>query len=603
MTLQEHLKVLKRTVNMCVQLDKRFLFCLITEPVLLAAAAYIPVYFSAKVVDALYARSALPVTAGYALLAVALSFVIRLFSAGVKAVNDVAASAVYRNEDWSYSEKAMQMAYESLEDAEVTRLLYRNKKESMTGYNLYFFYNVTERFFGNITKIVTSSAMCLSFFVLPSVALEKKLFMVMGLIIIITVISVSTIKESQRNQNFYASNVEMNVLHDQFEKYVEDYGAGKDIRLYHMEDCLAGEYRKWQDSYCERYEKVITRKVLGTIPVTILEYGFLFGMYVVLMQAAFEGGITVGSIAKYAACIMLFVRAAADMVRVVLRTLDNNHYLKRFFMYFDIPNPMYKGTLTIEKRDDNDYQVEFRDVSFRYPNTEKYALSHVSLKFRIGEKLAIVGENGSGKTTFIKLLCRLYDPCEGEILLNGVNIQKYNYEEYMSIFSVVFQDFSLFSFQLGEVVASDRKFSESKVRACLDKVNFGSRYNELEKGASTYLYKDYDKNGIELSGGEAQKLALARALYKDAPFILLDEPTAALDPVSEYEVYANFNHIAADKTAIYISHRLASCRFCDKIAVFDKGKIVQTGTHEKLLQEKDGKYSELWHAQAQYYCK
>ncbi len=272
-------------------------------------------------------------------------------------------------------------------------------------------------------------------------------------------------------------------------------------------------------------------------------------------------------------------------------------------MYFDIANPMYKGTLTVEKRDDNDYQVEFCDVSFRYPNTESYALSHVSIKFKLGEKMAIVGENGSGKTTFIKLLCRLYDPCEGEILLNGVNIQKYDYEEYMSIFSVVFQDFSLFSFKLGEVVASDRKFNESKVKACLEKVNFGGRYDRLEKGADTYLYKDYDKDGIEISGGEAQKLALARALYKDAPFILLDEPTAALDPISEYEVYSNFNNISGDKTVVYISHRLASCRFCDKIVVFDKGEIVQIGTHEKLLQKKDGKYGELWHAQAVYYCK
>lgn len=603
MTLKEHLGILKRAVKMCVHLDKRFLICLIVEPVLLAAAIYIPVYFSAKVIDALYARSALQVTARYVLLAVGLSFLIRLLYSGVKAVHETASNTVYRKEDWSYSEKAMQMAYESLEDAEVTRLLYRNKKESMAGYNLYFFYNVTERFFGNMTKIVASSAMCLSFFALASVGIEEKLFMIAGLLIIIIVISFVTIRESQRNQKFYASNVEMNVLDDQLEKYIENYGAGKDIRLYHMEDCLAREYRKWQDSYCERYGKTISKKVFGNILVTILEYSFMFSVYVVLIHTAFEGGITVGSIAKYIACIMLFIKAAADMIKVVLRALDNDHYLKRFFMYFDIANPMYKGTLTVEKRDDNDYQVEFCDVSFRYPNTESYALSHVSIKFKLGEKMAIVGENGSGKTTFIKLLCRLYDPCEGEILLNGVNIQKYDYEEYMSIFSVVFQDFSLLSFKLGEVVASDRKFNESKVKACLEKVNFGGRYDRLEKGADTYLYKDYDKDGIEISGGEAQKLALARALYKDAPFILLDEPTAALDPISEYEVYSNFNNISGDKTVVYISHRLASCRFCDKIVVFDKGEIVQIGTHEKLLQKKDGKYGELWHAQAVYYCK
>lgn len=262
---------------------------------------------------------------------------------------------------------------------------------------------------------------------------------------------------------------------------------------------------------------------------------------------------------------------------------------------------MYQGSLTVEKRDDNEYYVEFRNVSFKYPNTEAYALRNVNLKFKIGEKLAIVGMNGSGKTTFIKLLCRLYDPTEGEILLNGVNIQKYDYDEYMSVFSVVFQDFSLFSFKIGEVVASSKTFDENKVRECLQKANFGDRLHEMPEGVHTYLYKGYDQSGIEISGGEAQKIALARALYKDSPFILLDEPTAALDPISEYEVYSNFNAISGDKTTVYISHRLASCRFCNKIVVFDDGKIVQHGSHEELLSDVNGKYHELWNAQAQYY--
>ena len=262
---------------------------------------------------------------------------------------------------------------------------------------------------------------------------------------------------------------------------------------------------------------------------------------------------------------------------------------------------MYKGSLTVEKRDDNEYNVEFRNVSFKYPKTEAYALRNVNLKFKIGEKLAIVGMNGSGKTTFIKLLCRLYDPTEGEILLNGVNIQKYDCDEYMSIFSVVFQDFTLFNFKLGEVVASNKIFDEDKVRECLIKANFGDRLKEMPDGVNTYLYKGYDQSGIEISGGEAQKIALARALYKDSSFILLDEPTAALDPISEYEVYSNFNSISGDKTTVYISHRLASCRFCDKIAVFDNGLIVQVGNHDTLVADSNGKYSELWNAQAQYY--
>ncbi|MBD5104858.1 MAG: ABC transporter ATP-binding protein, partial [Ruminococcaceae bacterium] len=166
---------------------------------------------------------------------------------------------------------------------------------------------------------------------------------------------------------------------------------------------------------------------------------------------------------------------------------------------------------------------------------------------------------------------------------------------------VVFQDFSLFSFKLGEIVASSKQFDENKVLECLKKANFGNLSDVMPEGANTYLYKGYDQSGIEISGGEAQKIALARALYKDSPFILLDEPTAALDPISEYEVYSNFNAISGDKTTVYISHRLASCRFCNKIAVFDNGCIVQNGSHEELLSDENGKYCELWHAQAQYY--
>lgn len=257
----------------------------------------------------------------------------------------------------------------------------------------------------------------------------------------------------------------------------------------------------------------------------------------------------------------------------------------------------------MEKRDDNDYSIEFKDVSFKYPNTDVYALRHINLKFKIGEKLAVVGMNGSGKTTFIKLLCRLYDPTEGVILLNGVDIRKYNYQEYLSVFSVVFQDFRLFAFSLGQNVAADARFNRSKAEACLKEAGFGKRLSEMPEGLETCLYHDFDKNGVEISGGEAQKIAIARALYKNAPFIVLDEPTAALDPVSEYEVYRKFNEISGGKTAIYISHRLASCRFCDNILVFNEGQIVQHGTHEALLAQPSGKYAELWNAQAQYYTE
>ena len=302
---------------------------------------------------------------------------------------------------------------------------------------------------------------------------------------------------------------------------------------------------------------------------------------------------------QYIGSITALSGGIGEFISVVGRIRNNAPFLQDTFRYLDWPNYMYKGSLTVEKRFDRQYEIEFCDVSFKYPGCDEYALRHVNIRFNVGERLAVVGRNGSGKTTFIKLLCRLYDPTEGEILLNGINIQKYDYLEYMDIFSVVFQDFNLLALALGDNVASRREYDRELAEKCLRDAGFGARLDELSEGLDTYLYRDVS-DGVEFSGGEEQKIALARSLYKDAPFIVLDEPTAALDPIAESEVYSNFNSLVGDKTAIYISHRLSSCRFCDEIAVFEKGEVVQKGSHEGLLS-RPGVYSELWNAQAQYY--
>lgn len=597
----EHLQVLRRAAKYTFSVNRKYTLLLIMNAFLSAVTGYIPIYFSARVIDSLIAGASVGTVIFYVGLTVGIVFAVNLLNTYISSEKSTAYSAIWRNEDWSFSEKSTQMAYASIEDPEVTRLRYRVRLESQTGQNLFYLYRDMEQFTEQVTRIAASAALTVSFFALPSVPVRFKLAIITGLAITLAVQMYAARKTNELNRNFMASSIDMNIISEHFLNYIEHYGAGKDIRLYDMGEFLGNSYRELERDYCERGQKNSYIKAAWTLPAAILNTGLKFGIYAVLIYAALQGGITAGSIAKYAACIMMLSENLSRVVQTIQSTLDNNHYLRRYFSYFDIPNKMYQGSLTVEKRDDNEYYVEFRNVSFRYPNTEAYALRNVNLKFKIGEKLAIVGMNGSGKTTFIKLLCRLYDPTEGEILLNGVNIQKYDYDEYMSIFSVVFQDFGLFAFRLGEVVACSRNFDEDKVRECLKKANFGSRLDEMPENVHTYLYKEYDQAGIEISGGEAQKIALARALCKDSPFILLDEPTAALDPVSEYEVYSNFSAISEDKTTVYISHRLASCRFCDQIAVFDQGRIVQHGTHEELLCDEDGKYYELWHAQAQYY--
>ena len=326
-------------------------------------------------------------------------------------------------------------------------------------------------------------------------------------------------------------------------------------------------------------------------------------VYVFVCLKAWAGAFGVGSVTQYVGAVTALSGSVSTLIECIGWLKNNVSFMKTTYEFLDIPNSMYQGSLTTEKRSDRKYHVEFKDVSFKYPGSDSWALRHVNMKFEVGKRLAIVGENGSGKTTFIKLLCRLYDPQEGQILLNGIDIRKYRYDDYMNIFSVVFQDFQLLSQPLGANVAGSMDYDRKRVEKALIDAGFGERLASMEKGLDTMLYKDLAEDGVDVSGGEAQKIAIARALYKDAPFIILDEPTAALDPIAEAEIYSKFNDIADDRTAIYISHRLSSCKFCDEIAVFHEGAVIEQGTHVELVADEDSKYYELWHAQAQYYTE
>ena len=326
-------------------------------------------------------------------------------------------------------------------------------------------------------------------------------------------------------------------------------------------------------------------------------------VYVFVCLKAWAGAFGVGSVTQYVGAVTSLSQNISLLFRNLGALKSNTPFMRVTYQYLDIPNSMYQGSLSTEKRADREYEVEFKDVSFRYPGAETWALRHVNMKFKIGRKMAVVGENGSGKTTFIKLLCRFYDPQEGEILLNGIDIRKYDYRDYMDVFAVVFQDFQLLAQPLGANVAGAEEYDEEKVKKALMDAGFGERLSAMPEGLDTMLYKDFVKDGVEVSGGEAQKIAIARALYRDAPFIILDEPTVALDPMAEAEIYSKFNDIVGDKTAIYISHRLSSCKFCDEITVFHQSQVIQQGTHEELLADEAGKYHELWNAQAQYYTE
>lgn len=457
-----------------------------------------------------------------------------------------------------------------------------------------------------------------AFPILKQIFLSKSLSMYLGFAVLIVILYILTAAIAKANLAYL-----QNLLRDYSNIPKEIARKYCSFTAYWSKQVLSGNYHFIKDIHLydgydlmKKYTVDATRESEEAIPwASVLEKisGKLGGLqgaaegfmsltgYLLSAGFAISGAFSIGNVIKFAGSITGVLTGFQHIAMQYddLSLTGRREAVTREMLA--VSDEMYKGKLPIEKRQDNQYEIEFRNVSFCYPGTEKYALKDFSLKLRIGERLAIVGMNGSGKTTMIKLLCRLYDPQEGEILLNGVDIRKFQQNEYRKLFSVVFQDFKLLSLPLGQNVAAALEVDRKRAVEALRLAGLEDMLLRLPKGLDTFLYQDIDDDGVEISGGEAQKIALARALYKNAPFVLLDEPTASLDPLSEYEIYSGFDAIAGGKTAIYISHRLSSCRFCQDIAVFHEGRLIQRGSHEELLKDKNGKYYELWNAQAQYY--
>lgn len=377
-----------------------------------------------------------------------------------------------------------------------------------------------------------------------------------------------------------------------------DFKYAKDIRLYGAIGMMMqkttveidGLTKVWKSRADQNQPWLITDALLSCINSGI--------MYLYLGILTILSKISIGIFSQMISAVSTFSNSITSIIYAFQNIIKSSSYINEFIKFMDYPEVMHKGD---KKPKNMEHTIEFRDVTFTYPNTDVKVLDHVSITIKSGEHLSIVGLNGAGKTTFIKLLCRLYDVNSGEILLDGVNIKDYEYEEYMKLFSVVFQDFKLLAFSIKENIILNHEAEENEITDICKLVGLEDKVTALEKGIETTVFKSFDEGGIELSGGEQQKLAIARALFKNSPIVILDEPTAALDPIAEYDIYRQFDKLVGGKTAVYISHRLSSCRFCDKIAVFSDGTIKEYGHHDELVNLDGGIYAEMFQAQAQYY--
>lgn len=384
-------------------------------------------------------------------------------------------------------------------------------------------------------------------------------------------------------------------------KTMYDFSYGKDIRIYGLNKWLSNKFKNFKKNHMDIYKKIQYKYFKAAVVDVLLLLVREGIIYAYLIYQVIYSGMSIGNFSMYFVTIGGFAAWMQNIMNDLAHINTQNLYLNDFRDFLEIKDEDETETpVNIPK--ELPYEIEFKNVSFKYPNTNRYIYKDISLKITKGQRLAIVGINGAGKTTFVKLLTRLYEPTEGEILLNGINIKNFNKEEYYKIFSVVFQDIKMLAFTVEENIALTHKdnINKEKIIEAIDMANISGKINSLDKGMDTSVLKILDDNGIEFSGGQNQRIALARALYKDGNIVILDEPTAALDPIAEYNMYRDFDKIIGDKTAVYISHRLASTRFCDTIAFFENGKIKEYGTHDELLK-KNGSYAEMFNVQAQYY--
>ncbi len=578
---------------------------------------YFGLYMSSLIINELAAGCDLHRLLVLAAITVCGGFALSFITKMLQSKQNVNNSFLFQRHEAFLFAAQSKLQYEHLENPEMVAARFRNL-QNMSTFNAGIsavkvaFTKIT----ANVINAILSVSLTLSMF---TTSVHKEYTGILGFvnswasaitIIILVVFSTifSVIITIRRN---HVNNEAVTELAENNSRYrTHNNRWGSDMITFGLNKVVLEEYRKYL-----LYPKWITKVEKATVrynSIAILLNAILtIAIFIFTAAKAFVGVFGIGNFILYQGAIDRFVKAICGISTDIGKLLHNNQYLTQFFDFIDLPDNMYHGSLAVEHRDDIDYEIEFCDVGFKYPRTDTWTLRHINVKFKIGDTMAIVGENGSGKTTFIKLLCRLYDPTEGKILLNGIDITRYRYQEYMELFSVVFQDYKLFGFPLGENVAANYEYDEKKVRECLVRAGMGEKlknldadFNDKNKNAlECAIGREYDSEGIDFSGGELQKIALARALYKNAPFMILDEPTAALDSIAEAAIYENFSELVKEKTAIFISHRLSSCRFCDEIIVFHKGNIVQKGSHDKLVVDKAGKYHELWSAQAKYYTE
>ncbi|UUX34249.1 ABC transporter ATP-binding protein [Fundicoccus culcitae] len=606
----KHLGLYKRAVLDLWRSGKRYYLLLLIQTFARASQTFVSFIFMNRLITLLSEQNLVAVRSVVSLYLIIFTVLHLLTTLLQPAINDAKELADRRILELPY-EKMLTMRYHIVDSAETSQKLERIRMSNMSRQSSLYLINVRIPFLMDyFIRVVWSFILLIPLFTQVRVTGQSQwdwvsspwvlLIFVIGIVLSIYIQYLSSQKSAEYMSNLDESVIRTNTKFNYENRILENTESGKEIRLYQMQDRLY-QNQKELDQSTEKLLRGLNHAGMNGHLLTVVVSQLLhFVAYAIIGIRVLLGMLPIGQIVQLSSALTQLLSNLPNLIQYLAMILSQPDTLVEYYAFIDLPDDQDVGSLPIEKRLDNEYHIAVNQLSFAYPETDDLILNNVSAKFEVGKKYAIVGENGSGKTTFIKLLMRLYEPTAGEITLNKIDAQKYQLSEYFQLFSVVFQDFRLLSFKLGQNIAVNQNYDTDKAMKYIRQLDLEQMVSQLPAGLETYLGKEFSNQGVNLSGGQEQRVALVRALYKNAPIMILDEPTAALDPVTEFNIYQQFDQLINHKTAFYISHRLSSCRFCDEILVFDKGEIIQRGSHDELVKI-DGKYADLWHAQAQYY--
>ena len=602
------IKTIISTFKEMHKLEKNIIPSSVFIAIIMATMPFINIWFTSKIIDLLTYNSEISTLILNIGLALIINLTLFFLNNYIGDIQFVHKTLMYNNELKNIAEKLYRIEYSKLENSNFKELIHKHSEAQERVYSAFtkFAFMIRDFIFGMVTIILSVILIFplfkIGFTVTGNTFFEKPIFLfcviiaVIIMAIMILLIALKMNKNQLESENKYAV---LNRIFYYFLNMFSDYKTGKEIRLYKEQTIINDTATSKMINDGEAIlRKASLKSARSSSVVAILASIVGFGVYLFIGIKGLLGLFSVGSLVLYCGSFMQIVKGVMKMTWTFGQTEKIIPLVNYYFEILNTPDEMTYGTRELDLNDH--FDIEFKNVSFKYPESNTYSLKNINIKINSGEHYAIVGKNGSGKTTFIKLLCRLYDVSEGEILINDINIKEYSKNSLNKLYSVVFQDYKIFSLTAAQNIAANDDCDKTKLYDSFEKADIKERILKMENQENTYLYKDLEESGVEISGGEAQKLALARALYKDAPIVILDEPTASMDPIAESSMYSRFNTFVENKTAIYISHRLSSCAFCDNIAVFDKSELVEIGTHDDLLKL-NGKYTELWKAQAEYY--